>query len=76
MKVRVNLTLKHAVLDPEGPPIPHAPDGPGFAAVEAGRAGKLIGPEPPAVVPAPPSQDTARRLLANTVIENYRIERA
>ena len=76
MKVRVYVTLKHGVLDPQGRAIHHALDGLGFAGVEDVRAGKLIELELADDVPDAAIDEMCRRLLANTVIENYRIERA
>ena len=76
MRLRIFVTLKPGVLDPQGRAIHHALDGLGFAGVEDVRAGKLIELEV-----ADDTEDAAvdqmcRRLLANTVIENYRIEKA
>ena len=76
MKVRVFVTLKHGVLDPQGRAIHHALDGLGFAGVQDVRAGKLIELELADDVSDTAIDDMCRRLLANTVIENYRIERA
>ena len=42
MKVRVHVTLKNGVLDPQGKAIHHALEGLGFAGVNDVRAGKLI----------------------------------
>ena len=42
MKVRVYVTLKKGVLDPQGKAIHHALEGLGFAGVNDVRAGKLI----------------------------------
>ena len=75
MKVRVSVTLKNGVLDPQGRAIHHALEGLGFAGVEDVRAGRLIEMEV-----AEGTEDAAldamcRQLLANLVIENYRIEK-
>ena len=74
MKVRVYVTLKHGVLDPQGKAIHHAPDGLGFAGVNDVRAGKLIELDLADSVPESEIEEMCRKLLANTVIENYRIE--
>ena len=42
MKIRVHVTLKNGVLDPQGKAIHHALEGLGFAGVNDVRAGKLI----------------------------------
>jgi phosphoribosylformylglycinamidine synthase len=75
MKARVFVTLKPGVLDPQGKAIHHALEGLGFGGINDVRAGKLI-----ELDLADDTEDTAieemcRRLLANTVIENFRIER-
>jgi phosphoribosylformylglycinamidine synthase subunit PurS len=76
MKTRVYVTLKNGVLDPQGKAIQHALDGLGFAGVNEVRAGKLIEIDHEDEVSAEEVEAMCRRLLANTVIENYRIERA
>ena len=42
MKVRVTITLKAGVLDPQGKAIEGALKGLGFAGVEAARQGKIV----------------------------------
>jgi len=74
MKVRVFVTLKHGVLDPQGKAIHHALEGLGFAGVNDVRAGKLIELDLADDVHASEIEEMCRQLLANTVIENYRIE--
>jgi phosphoribosylformylglycinamidine synthase PurS subunit len=76
MKVRVFVTLKHGVLDPHGKAIHHALEGLGFAGVNDVRAGKLIELDLADSVLDSEIEEMCRKLLANTVIENYRIERA
>lgn len=74
MKVQVFVTLKPGVLDPQGRAIQHALAGLGFDGVEDVRAGRFIELE---VADSTTSHDVramCERLLANTVIENYRIE--
>ena len=74
MKARIYVTLKNGVLDPQGKAVHHALDGLGFTGVEDVRVGKLIELEL-ADGTAPEDIDgMCRKLLANTVIENYRIE--
>ena len=76
MKVRVYVTLKHGVLDPQGKAIHHALEGLGFAGVNDVRAGKLIELDVDDGTSDADVEEMCRKLLANTVIENYRIERA
>lgn len=76
MKVRVFVTLKHGVLDPQGKAIHHALEGLGFAGVNDVRAGKLIELDLADTVLDSEIEEMCRKLLANVVIENYRIERA
>lgn len=75
MKVRIFVTLKPGVLDPQGKAIHHALEGLGFAGVSDVRAGKLIELEVDESVDDAQIDDMCRKLLANMVIENYRIER-
>ena len=75
MKTRVYVTLKNGVLDPQGKAIHHALEGLGFDGVRDVRAGKLIELELDEGVSDEDVDSMCRRLLANTVIENYRIER-
>lgn len=75
MKVRVYVSLKPGVLDPQGRAIHHALEGLGFGGVEDVRAGKLIELEVDASVTDEQLDEMCRQLLANMVIENYRIER-
>ena len=74
MKVRVFVTLKHGVLDPQGKAIHHALEGLGFAGVNDVRAGKLIELDLADNVLESEIEEMCRQLLANTVIENYRVE--
>jgi phosphoribosylformylglycinamidine synthase len=76
MKARVFVTLKNGVLDPQGKAIHHALEGLGFQGVQDVRAGKLIELDLADDVAEADIEAMCKRLLANTVIENYRIERA
>ena len=76
MKARVYITLKNGVLDPQGKAIHHALEGLGFSGVQDVRAGKLIELDLADGVSDADIDAMCRKLLANTVIENYRIERA
>ena len=75
MKTRVYVTLKNGVLDPQGKAIHHALEGLGFTGVNDVRAGKLIELDLADGVGDEEVEAMCRRLLANTVIENFRIER-
>ncbi|MCO4052852.1 MAG: phosphoribosylformylglycinamidine synthase subunit PurS [Bosea sp.] len=77
MKARVIVTLKTGVLDPQGKAIEGALGSLGIAGVESVRQGKVFDIELNAS--GRESAEAAlsaacERLLANTVIENYRIE--
>lgn len=76
MKARVTITLKTGVLDPQGRAIHNALDGLGFAGVEGVRQGKLIELDLADGTTTEQVEAMCRALLANPVIENYRIELA
>ena len=75
MKVRVFVSLKNGVLDPQGRAIHHAIEGLGFAGVQDVRAGRLFELEVDDSITDAALDEMASKLLANMVIENYRIER-
>ena len=75
MKVRVYVSLKNGVLDPQGRAIHHAIEGLGIHGVKDVRAGKMLELEVDETVTDAQLEDMASKLLANRVIENYRIER-
>src|ERR1051325_4551640 len=75
MKARVFITLKPGVLDPQGKAIHHALEGLGFSGVNDVRAGKLIELDLADGTSDADIEEMCRKLLANTVIENFRIER-
>ena len=77
MKVKVTVMPKSGVLDPQGKAIGHALEGLGFAGIGEVRAGKVIElelAETDAVKAKALAEDMARRLLANMVIESFRVE--
>jgi phosphoribosylformylglycinamidine synthase len=77
MKARVTVMPKVGVLDPQGKAIGHALESLGFSGVGEVRAGKVIELELAETDPAKARQaaeEMARRLLANTVIESFRVE--
>ncbi|MEX6725325.1 phosphoribosylformylglycinamidine synthase subunit PurS [Parapedomonas caeni] len=79
MKAKVYVTLKNGVLDPQGKAIAGALHGLGFDTVADVRQGKFIEldiAETDADAAKARIDEMCRKLLANTVIENYRIELA
>ncbi len=79
MKVKVTVMPKAGVLDPQGKAIGHALEGLGFAGIGEVRAGKVIELDLAETDPAKAkaqAEEMARRLLANTVIESFRVELA
>ncbi|MEL6477708.1 MAG: phosphoribosylformylglycinamidine synthase subunit PurS [Pseudomonadota bacterium] len=77
MKARVFVTLKNGVLDPQGQAIAHALGTMGFDGVESARQGKVIEldlAETDRAKAEKQIDEMCRKLLANTVIEDYRIE--
>ena len=74
MKTRIYVTLKNGVLDPQGKAIHHALEGLGFEGVRDVRQGKLIELDLDEGVGEAEVEAMCRKLLANTVIENFRIE--
>ncbi|CAN5151868.1 phosphoribosylformylglycinamidine synthase subunit PurS [soil metagenome] len=75
MKARIFVTLKGGVLDPQGRAIHHALEGLGFDGVNDVRAGKLIELDLADDTSDADIDAMCRKLLANTVIENFRIEK-
>ena len=75
MKARVTITLKNGVLDPQGKAIHHALEGLGFDGVGGVRAGKVIELDLADGTSDDTIDEMCRKLLANTVIENYSIEK-
>ena len=75
MKARIFVTLKGGVLDPQGRAIHHALEGLGFDGVNDVRAGKLIELDLADGTSDEDIDAMCRKLLANTVNENYRIEK-
>ena len=77
MQIIVNISLKHGVLDPQGRAIGRSLTDLGFDEVSDVRVGKRILLDIDETDEARARQRVARMcetLLANTVIENYRVE--
>jgi phosphoribosylformylglycinamidine synthase len=77
VKATVTVMLKTGVLDPQGKAIAHALGTLGFSGVGDVRAGKVIELELAETDPAKAkaaAEEMARKLLANTVIESFRVE--
>jgi len=77
VKVRVHVTLKNGVLDPQGKAISHALGSLGFAGINDVRQGKFIELDIAETDEARARETVdsmCRKLLANTVIEDYRID--
>ena len=71
------MTLKSGVLDPQGKAVGNALGALGFRGVKGVRQGKYIEIDLDEADPAKAHEEVeamCRRLLANTVIENYAIE--
>lgn len=77
MKARVTVMLKTGVLDVQGEAVRHALGTLGFQGVNGVRQGKVIEldlAETDAAVAEAAVKAMCEKLLANTVIESYRIE--
>ena len=75
MKIRVHVSLKPGVLDPQGRAVHHALEGLGFTGVSDVRVGRSIELEVSDDTSDAQLDEMCRKLLANTVIESYRIEK-
>ena len=77
MRAIVTVMLKDGVLDPQGKAIGHALNTLGFPQVGDVRAGKIIELELDETNQAKAkvaAEEMAKKLLANTVIESFRVE--
>lgn len=74
MKARVHVMLKNGVLDPQGEAVRHALGSLGFDGVDGVRQGKVIELDLADGTPEATINDMCEKLLANTVIESYRVE--
>lgn len=78
MKVKVYVTLKPSVLDPQGKAIHHSVELLGFEQIADIRQGKYFEISLDSAVSETDAKETAeqiaRNVLANPVIEDYRVE--
>ena len=76
MKIKVIVTLKKGVLDPQGKAIQQTLDGMGFSNVNEVRQGKYFEIDIKESDPKKAKnkvEEMCKKLLANLVIENYKI---
>ncbi|MEM1237954.1 MAG: phosphoribosylformylglycinamidine synthase subunit PurS [Pseudomonadota bacterium] len=74
MRAVVTVNLKTGVLDPQGEAIKSALGSMGFAGVEGVRQGKVIELDLAEGTTEAQVTEMCEKLLANTVIESYRVE--
>jgi phosphoribosylformylglycinamidine synthase len=77
VKAKIHVTLKSGVLDPQGKAVGHALAGLGFSGVGEVRQGKYIEielSETDAGAAKASVEEMCKKLLANTVIENFAVE--
>ena len=74
MKAKVHVMLNEGVLDPQGEAVKHALGSLGFSGVEGVRQGKVIELDLADGTDEATINDMCEKLLANTVIESYRVE--
>ncbi|MCS6290861.1 MAG: phosphoribosylformylglycinamidine synthase subunit PurS [Nitrospira sp.] len=77
MKAKIHVTLKQGILDPQGKAIEHALDSLGFKNAGNVRVGKYMEVdvnEPDCAKADVQVKQMCEKLLANTVIEDYRYE--
>jgi len=73
MKARVHVTLKPGVLDPAGQAVAHGLSALGYSEVRSVRLGKFFELDLADTTEAR-VKEMCEKLLANTVIENYKVE--
>jgi phosphoribosylformylglycinamidine synthase len=74
MKARVHVMLKEGVLDPQGAAVKHALGALGFGGVNGVRQGKVIELDLADGTTEAQVGEMCEKLLANMVIESYRID--
>ena len=76
MKIKVVITLKNGVLDPQGKAIQQTLNGMGFPEIEAVRQGKYFDleiNETDETRAKSKAEEMCKKLLANLVIEDFKI---
>ncbi|MBD1161373.1 phosphoribosylformylglycinamidine synthase subunit PurS [Pelagibacterales bacterium SAG-MED15] len=76
MKIKVVVTLKNGVLDPQGKAIQQTLNGMGFPEIESVRQGKYFDleiNEKDEAKAKSKAEEMCRKLLANLVIEDFKI---
>ena len=76
MKIKVVVTLKNGVLDPQGRAIQQTLNGMGFPEIESVRQGKyfdLVINEKDETKAKSKAEEMCKKLLANLVIEDFKI---
>ena len=77
MKAKIHVTLKQGILDPQGKAIEHALDSLGFKSAAHVRVGKYMEvelTEKDRVRAEADVKQMCEKLLANTIVEDYRYE--
>jgi len=77
MKARIHVFLKEGVLDPQGKAVASALKTLGYGEVASVRQGKFFDLETGSMPPAEQKarlEEYCRKLLANPIIENFRVE--
>ncbi|MBF9029793.1 phosphoribosylformylglycinamidine synthase subunit PurS [Rhodobacterales bacterium HKCCE3408] len=74
MRATVTVMLKDGVLDPKGEAVRHALGSMGFDGVEGVRQGKVIELDLADGTTEAQVVEMCEKLLANTVIESYRVQ--
>lgn len=74
MQAKITVMLKNGVLDPQGEAVKSALGSMGFDGVDAVRQGKVIELDLADGTTEAEVDQMCQKLLANTVIESYRIE--
>jgi phosphoribosylformylglycinamidine synthase subunit PurS len=78
MKAKVYVTLKPSVLDPQGKAIQHSVESIGFSQIEEVRQGKFFEISLDSSISESEAREVSERIakevLANPVIEDYRVE--
>ena len=76
MKIKVEVTLKNGVLDPQGKAIQQTLNGMGFPEIETVRQGKYFDleiKEKDETKAKSKAEEMCKKLLANLVIEDFKI---